>query len=72
MVGNWAKPTSSLEGGLSATYVTIEEHAAMKRHKEQAEKNKGKTSSDKSMTKEGKENKKDRSQLECWYCKVLK
>jgi hypothetical protein len=44
----------------------------MKRHKEQAEKNKGKTSSDKSMTKEGKENKKDRSQLECWYCKVLK
>jgi hypothetical protein len=39
VAGNWAKPMSKLEGGTSATYVTIEEHAAIKRHREQAEKN---------------------------------
>jgi hypothetical protein len=68
VAGNWVKPTSKLEGGTSATYVTIEEDAAIKRRKEQTEKNKKKSVAG------GKENdeqatKKDRSQLECWYCK---
>jgi hypothetical protein len=36
LAGNWVRPTSRSEGGASATYVTIEEHAAIKRHKEQA------------------------------------
>jgi hypothetical protein len=44
VAGNWVKPTSRSEGGTSATYVTIEEHAALKRHKEQEKKAKGKGS----------------------------
>jgi hypothetical protein len=38
IAGNWVKLTSKLEGRTSATYVTIEEHTAIKRRKEQAEK----------------------------------
>jgi hypothetical protein len=68
VVGNWVKPTSKLEGGTSTTYVTIEEDAAIKRRKEQTEKNKKKSAAG-GKENDGNENKKDRSQLECWYCK---
>jgi hypothetical protein len=73
VAGNWVKPTSRSEGGTSATYVTIEEDAAQKRRKEQEKKarNKGtdeKEKGAKTPDSEGQE-KKDRSQLECWYCK---
>jgi hypothetical protein len=69
VAGNWVKPTSKLEGGTSATYVTIEEHAAIKRHKELTEKNKNKAVAGGKQPEVGrKENKKDRSELECWYC----
>jgi hypothetical protein len=67
VAGNWVKPTSKLEGGTSATYVTIEEDAAIKRRKEQAEKNKKKSAAGGKENDEN-TNKKDRSQLECWYC----
>jgi hypothetical protein len=69
IAGNWVKPTSKLEGGTSATYVTIEEHATIKRRKEQNEKNKAKGAAEQKESEQGgKENKKDRTQLECWYC----
>jgi hypothetical protein len=68
LAGNWVKPTSKLEGGTSATYVTIEEDAAIKRHKEQAEKNKKKSAAGGKENNENTKNK-DKSQLECWYCK---
>jgi hypothetical protein len=69
VAGNWVKPTSKLEGGTSATYVTIEEHAAIKRRKEQSEKNKNKAAAGGKQPEAGrKENKKDRTELECWYC----
>jgi hypothetical protein len=68
VAGNWVKPTSKLEGGTAATYVTIEEDAAIKRRKEQTEKNKKKSAaSGKEIDEQA--TKKDRSQLECWYCK---
>jgi hypothetical protein len=71
VAGNWVKPTTKLEGGTSATYVTIEEHAAIKHRKEQADINKSKSAAGgkQQADKNGKENKKDRSELECWYCK---
>jgi hypothetical protein len=67
VASNWVKPTSKLEGGTSVTYVTIEEHVAIKRCKEQADKNKKSAASEK--VNDGTDNKKDRSQLECWHCK---
>jgi hypothetical protein len=71
IAGHWVKPNSKLEGGeTSAMYVTIEEHAAIKCHKEQAEKKKNKAAAgEKQSGKEGQDNKKDRSQLECSNCK---
>jgi hypothetical protein len=73
VAGNWVKPTSRSEGGTSATYVTIEEDAAQKRCKEQEKKTRGKGADEKEKgaktpDSEGQE-KKNRSQLECWYCK---
>jgi hypothetical protein len=47
----------------------IEEHATLKHRKEQNEKNKAKAAAEQKQTESGgKENKKDRTQLECWYC----
>ncbi len=53
------------------TYVTIEEHATLKKQKEKAEKNKGKQAAEKAASEKGDDEKpkKDRSQLECWHCK---
>jgi hypothetical protein len=63
VAGNWVKPTSRIEGGTSATYVTIEEGASLKKQKAKAKQ----AASEKG---DGEEKpKKDRSQLECWYCK---
>jgi hypothetical protein len=70
--GNWVKPTSRIEGGTSANYVTIEEHATMQVLKEKSEKNKEKQSSKKLEGNKGeaaKKTPKDGTQLECWYCK---
>jgi hypothetical protein len=50
VAGNWVKPTSRSEGGMSATYVTIEEDAAQKRRKEQEKRAKGKGSDEKEKT----------------------
>jgi hypothetical protein len=71
VAGNWVKPTSRIEGGTSATYVTIEEHATLKKQKEKAEKNKAKQAAEKAASEKGDEEKpkKNRSQLECWNCK---
>jgi hypothetical protein len=65
------KPTSRIEGGTSETYVTIEEHATLKKQKEKAEKNKAKQAAEKAASEKGDDEKpkKDRLQLECWHCK---
>jgi hypothetical protein len=67
VAGNWVKPTSRIEGGTSATYATIEEGASLKKQKEKADKAKAKQAASEKGDGEEKP-KKDRSQLECWYC----
>jgi hypothetical protein len=67
VAGNWVKPTTRIEGGTAATYVTVEDQAALTKQRENAVKIKAKQAA--SEKGDNAKTPKDRSQLECQYCK---